>query len=581
MYLEKINSPSHIKKLSVDEMKKLTQEMRDALIFKLSRHGGHCGPNLGFAEATVALHYVFDSPTDKIGFDVSHQTYCHKMLTGRKDGFLYEEHFDDISGYSNPAESEHDFFKVGHTSTSVSLACGLAKARDLKGEKHNVIAVIGDGSLSGGEALEGLSNAAVLGSNIIVIVNDNEMSIAENHGGLYTNLRLLRETEGRAECNMFKALGFDYRYVGEGNSVSRMIDVLREVKDAAKPTLIHVRTLKGKGYKFAEENKEKWHWNVPFDIASGESKVDMSGENYNDITFDFLNEKIKKDKDVVILTAGTPGAFSLTPERRRLLGQNYVDVGIAEEHAVAMASALAKGGCKPVFCVWSSFVQRTYDQLSQDLAINNNPAVILVFAGAISGMDVTHLGSFDIPLISNIPNIVCLAPADKEEYLAMLNWGLEQREHPVVIRVPLEVSSAALPVERDYGALNRYQVVRRGSGVAVLALGSFFGLGRQVVDGLKEHGIDATLINPRYYSGLDRDVLEGLKQDHKIVVTLENGELDGGFGEKIARFYGPTSVKVLNFGADKEFTDRVPVEELYKKYRLTPEQIIAEILKLG
>lgn len=546
-----------------------------------SKVGGHVGPNLGIVETTIALHYVFDSPRDKIVYDVSHQSYPHKILTGRKEGFTTDEGMSKISGYTNPDESEHDFFKVGHTSTSVSLACGLAKARDLKGEKHNVIAVIGDGSLSGGEALEGLSNAAVLGSNIIVIVNDNEMSIAENHGGLYTNLRLLRETEGRAECNMFKALGFDYRYVGEGNSVSRMIDVLREVKDAAKPTLIHVRTLKGKGYKFAEENKEKWHWNVPFDIASGESKVDMSGENYNDITFDFLNEKIKKDKDVVILTAGTPGAFSLTPERRRQLGQNYVDVGIAEEHAVAMASALAKGGCKPVFCVWSSFVQRTYDQLSQDLAINNNPAVILVFAGAISGMDVTHLGSFDIPLISNIPNIVCLAPADKEEYLAMLNWGLEQREHPVVIRVPLEVSSAALPVERDYGALNRYQVVRRGSGVAVLALGSFFGLGRQVVDGLKEHGIDATLINPRYYSGLDRDVLEGLKQDHKIVVTLENGELDGGFGEKIARFYGPTSVKVLNFGADKEFTDRVPVEELYKKYRLTPEQIIAEILKLG
>lgn len=546
-----------------------------------SKVGGHVGPNLGIVETTIALHYVFDSPRDKIVYDVSHQSYPHKILTGRKEGFTTDEGMSKISGYTNPDESEHDFFKVGHTSTSVSLACGLAKARDLKGEKHNVIAVIGDGSLSGGEALEGLSNAAVLGSNIIVIVNDNEMSIAENHGGLYTNLRLLRETEGHAECNMFKALGFDYRYVGEGNSVSRMIDVLREVKDAAKPTLIHVRTLKGKGYKFAEENKEKWHWNVPFDIASGESKVDMSGENYNDITFDFLNEKIKKDKDVVILTAGTPGAFSLTPERRRLLGQNYVDVGIAEEHAVAMASALAKGGCKPVFCVWSSFVQRTYDQLSQDLAINNNPAVILVFAGAISGMDVTHLGSFDIPLISNIPNIVCLAPADKEEYLAMLNWGLEQREHPVVIRVPLEVSSAALPVERDYGALNRYQVVRRGNGVAVLALGSFFGLGRQVVDGLKEHGIDATLINPRYYSGLDRDVLEGLKQDHKIVVTLENGELDGGFGEKIARFYGPTSVKVLNFGADKEFTDRVPVEELYKKYRLTPEQIIAEILKLG
>ena len=580
-YLDSVNSPQDVKKLTTEELEALAGEIRGAILNCDSKVGGHVGPNLGIVETTIALHYVFDSPRDKIVYDVSHQSYPHKILTGRKEGFTTDEGMSKISGYTNPDESEHDFFKVGHTSTSVSLACGLAKARDLKGEKHNVIAVIGDGSLSGGEALEGLSNAAVLGSNIIVIVNDNEMSIAENHGGLYTNLRLLRETEGRAECNMFKALGFDYRYVGEGNSVSRMIDVLREVKDAAKPTLIHVRTLKGKGYKFAEENKEKWHWNVPFDIASGESKVDMSGENYNDITFDFLNEKIKKDKDVVILTAGTPGAFSLTPERRRQLGQNYVDVGIAEEHAVAMASALAKGGCKPVFCVWSSFVQRTYDQLSQDLAINNNPAVILVFAGAISGMDVTHLGSFDIPLISNIPNIVCLAPADKEEYLAMLNWGLEQREHPVVIRVPLEVSSAALPVERDYGALNRYQVVRRGSGVAVLALGSFFGLGRQVVDGLKEHGIDATLINPRYYSGLDRDVLEGLKQDHKIVVTLENGELDGGFGEKIARFYGPTSVKVLNFGADKEFTDRVPVEELYKRYRLTPEQIIAEILKLG
>lgn len=580
-YLDSVNSPQDVKKLTTEELEALAGEIRSAILNRDSKVGGHVGPNLGIVETTIALHYVFDSPRDKIVYDVSHQSYPHKILTGRKEGFTTDEGMSKISGYTNPDESEHDFFKVGHTSTSVSLACGLAKARDLKGEKHNVIAVIGDGSLSGGEALEGLSNAAVLGSNIIVIVNDNEMSIAENHGGLYTNLRLLRETEGRAECNMFKALGFDYRYVGEGNSVSRMIDVLREVKDAAKPTLIHVRTLKGKGYKFAEENKEKWHWNVPFDIASGESKVDMSGENYNDITFDFLNEKIKKDKDVVILTAGTPGAFSLTLERRLQLGQNYVDVGIAEEHAVAMASALAKGGCKPVFCVWSSFVQRTYDQLSQDLAINNNPAVILVFAGAISGMDVTHLGSFDIPLISNIPNIVCLAPADKEEYLAMLNWGLEQREHPVVIRVPLEVSSAALPVERDYGVLNRYQVVRRGSGVAVLALGSFFGLGRQVVDGLKEHGIDATLINPRYYSGLDRDVLEGLKQDHKIVVTLENGELDGGFGEKIARFYGPTSVKVLNFGADKEFTDRVPVEELYKRYRLTPEQIIAEILKLG
>lgn len=580
-YLENINGPEDVKKLTLPQLDILAEEMRSAILNRDSKIGGHVGPNLGIVEAAIALHYVFDSPKDKIIYDVSHQCYPHKLLTGRKDGFLNDAGMTKISGYTNPQESEHDFFVVGHTSTSVSLACGMAKARDLRGEKHNVIAVIGDGSLSGGEALEGFSNAAVLNSNIIIIVNDNEMSIAENHGGLYTNLRLLRQTNGQAKCNMFKALGFDYHYVEDGNSTEKLIQTLSEVKGTNRPTVIHIHTQKGKGYKFAEENKEKWHWNLPFDIQSGEITLDLgNAENYNDITFDFLNNKVQKDKNVVVLTAGTPGAFGLTPDRRKILGQNYVDVGIAEEHAVAMSSALAKGGCKPVYMVWSSFVQRTYDQLSQDLALNNNPAVILVFSGAISGMDATHLGCFDIPLISNIPNIVYLAPTGKEEYLAMLDWGIEQSRHPVVIRVPTEVFYTGGEAAKDYDNLNKSLVVHEGSDVAIMAVGNFFPLGMKTAEKLKENGINATLINPRYLTGLDEDLLNALKKKHNIVVTLESGELDGGFGEKVARFYGADAMKVLNFGARKEFTDRVPAEELYQRYHLTPELIVSDILKI-
>ena len=579
MLLETINSPKDIKKLSLAELQQLAQEIREGILNRDSLIGGHVGPNLGIVETIIALHYVFDTPNDKIVYDVSHQCYPHKMLTGRWKGFFDAEEMRKISGYTNPNESEYDNFIVGHTSTSVSLATGLAKARDLRGEHHKVIALIGDGSLSGGEALEGFSNAAVLNSNILIIVNDNEMSIAENHGGIYTNLRLLRETNGTAECNMFKAWGFEYRYVADGNNQENMIKVLQELKDVKKPTVLHIHTLKGKGYAPAEENKERWHWSLPFDRKTGEITADISGENYSDITYDFLYARHQQDKNMVVISAGTPEAYGLNPERRASFGENYVDVGIAEEQAVAMASALAKGGCRPVFMVYSSFLQRTYDQLSQDLALNNNPAVILVFSAGISGMDATHLGSFDIPLVANIPNIVYLAPTGKEEYLAMLNWGLKQNEHPVVIRVPLAVTKGG-KAEESYGDLNRYQLVKQGSKVAVLALGSFFELGESVVAELKEQGIDATLVNPRYITGVDEKLLNELAKNHQVVATLENGELDGGFGEKIASFYGASKVKVLNFGAKKEFTDRVPYAELMKRYHLTPEQIIADIMNV-
>lgn len=579
MLLETINSPKDIKKLSLAELQQLAQEIREGILNRNSLIGGHVGPNLGIVETIIALHYVFDTPKDKIVYDVSHQCYPHKMLTGRWKGFFDAEEMRKISGYTNPNESEYDNFIVGHTSTSVSLATGLAKARDLRGEHHKVIALIGDGSLSGGEALEGFSNAAVLNSNILIIVNDNEMSIAENHGGIYTNLRLLRETNGTAECNMFKAWGFEYRYVADGNNQENMIKVLQELKDVKKPTVLHIHTLKGKGYAPAEENKERWHWSLPFDRKTGEITADISGENYSDITYDFLYARHQQDKNMVVISAGTPGAYGLNPERRASFGENYIDVGIAEEQAVAMASALAKGGCRPVFMVYSSFLQRTYDQLSQDLALNNNTAVILVFSAGISGMDATHLGSFDIPLVANIPNIVYLAPTGKEEYLAMLNWSLKQNEHPVVIRVPLAVTKGG-KAEENYGDLNRYQLVKQGSKVAVLALGSFFELGESVVAELKEQGIDATLVNPRYITGVDEKLLTELAKNHQVVATLENGELDGGFGEKIASFYGASKVKVLNFGAKKEFTDRVPYAELMKRYHLTPEQIIADIMNV-
>lgn len=576
--IEKINNPADLKNLSLHEMEILSTEIREAILNRNSIVGGHVGPNLGIVETAVALHYVFDSPKDKIVWDVSHQCYPHKILTGRKDGFLTSEGVIRISGYTNQDESEHDLFKIGHTSTSVSFACGLAKARNLKNEKHNVIAVLGDGSLSGGEALEGLSNAAVLNSNIIIILNDNEMSIAENHGGLYTNLRVLRETNGQAECNLFKALGFDYYYVADGNSLKDMIDILTQVKNTNQPTLIHIHTLKGKGYKLAEENKETWHWSMPFNIADGTSKFSFDGENYNDITYNYLHQQIQQDKSIVVVNAGTPGVFGLNKTRRKELGDNYVDVGIAEEHAVAFSSALAKGGCKPVFMVMSSFIQRTYDQLSQDLALNNNPAVILVAWGGISGSDMTHLCTFDIPLISNIPNIVYLSPTSVEEYLSMLDWGLKQNKHPVVIRIPRIVVHSTDSVDSDYDILNTYKIVQSGEKVAIIGAGNFLELGKQVAENIKKQNIVPTLINPRFLTGIDEKCLNDLKEKHQLVVTLEDGELDGGYGEKISRFYGTSDMKVLNYGSFKEFTDRIDVQKLYQKYHLTPDQITNDIL---
>lgn len=581
MYIENIKSPQYVKRLNYEQLNSMCDELRNALLEKLSAHGGHIAPNLGFLEATVALHYVFNSPVDKFVFDVSHQCYVHKMLTGRMEAFTNPEKYDLVSGYTEPSESEHDLFIVGHTSTSVSLACGVAKARDLKGGNYNVIAVIGDGSLSGGEAYEGLNNAAEAGTNMIIVVNDNQMSIAENHGGLYQNLKLLRETNGKAECNFFKSMGFDYVYLNDGNDVEKLIATFKSVKDTKHPVVVHINTLKGHGYKFAEQDKETFHWGMPFDLATGKPKVSYDGENYSDLTAEYLLSEMKKYPEIVGITAGTPTVFGFTPERRKKAGKQFVDVGIAEEHAVALASGIATNGGKPVFGVFSTFIQRAYDQLSQDLAINNSPAVILVFFGSLTSMnDVTHLCFFDIPLICNIPNIVYLAPTSKEEYFAMLNWSMRQHEHPVAIRVPVNgVIASHNPVDSDYSDLNRYQINKKGSKVAIIALGSFYELGEKTADVLHEkYGIDATLINPRYISGIDSEMLDSLKHDHKLVITLEDGVLDGGFGEKITRFYGNSDMKVLNFGGKKEFVDRFDIDEFIRENHLTAELIAEDVM---
>lgn len=582
MYIEKIQSPDDLKKLNIDECIYLAGEIRSTLISKASQFGGHLASNLGVVELTIALHFVFNSPIDQIVFDVSHQCYTHKILTGRSDAFLKEECYKNVSGYTNPDESVHDCFKVGHTATSVSLACGLAKGRDILGGKENIIAVIGDGSLSGGEALEGLDFAgADIKSNLIIIVNDNGMSIAENHGGIYYNLKDLRESNGTCSNNIFTAMGYEYQFVGEGHDIKKLIDVFTKVKDIDHPVVIHVCTVKGKGYKFAEDNQEEYHWTRPFYVSTGEEKNPFNGERYDRIIRDHLIEKMQNDAKVVTIIAAVPDSLSFTKSKRECVKHQFIDVGIAEEHAVALAAGLAKKGTKPVFVTMSTFYQRAYDQISQELCINKCAATLIVVnASVYAANDITHIGIFDIAFMSNIPNLVYLAPTNKQEYLAMLDWSLDQTEHPVAIRAPRNgVYSAKYDVDTNYSQINVYKIDKKGQKVAILALGDFYQLGEQVVRCLHDKcALEATLINPRFITGLDEKLLLDLRQDHEVIVTLEDGILAGGFGQKIASFYGKyKDILVLNYGLRKEFLDRYNVAEVMKANRLMPELIVEDI----
>ena len=591
MYIEKIKSPAFLKGLNLEELNIVADETRQAVLNRVSKHGGHVGPNLGFVEATVALHYVFDAPKDKLVFDVSHQCYPHKVLTGRASGFLGNvDDMNAISGYSSPVECpEYDNFEVGHTSTSISLATGLQKARDIKGTDENIIAIIGDGSLSGGEAFEGLDEASELGTGIIVIVNDNEMSIAENHGGIYKNLRALRESRGTCEHNWFKAWGFEYKYLEEGNNIEKLIEVFKSVKGTDKPTVVHIHTEKGHGYAPAVANKEAWHWGLPFNLEDGSRprKNDVDNipqtapqEDYGTLFSDWMLREMKQDKTLIAVTAGTPAAAGFTVDKRNEAGKQHIDMGIAEEQAAAMISGMAKGGLHPVWTVYSTFIQRTYDQIAQDLCINSNPAVINVVGGGVNSMnDITHICLFDIPMLCSIPGLIYLAPTTCEEYFAMLRWAIQQDQKPVAIRVPSNgVVHTSEPVDTEYGYEPKCKVIHKGKNVAIIAAGSFFQKGENVARLLTEKGINATLVNPRYLNDVDTDTLEGLKTDHQLVVTLEDGCKDGGFGERIASFYGLSDMKVLVGGIKKGLYDRFDVNKLLSDNNLLDEQIVDEIL---
>ena len=593
MYIEKIKSPADLKKLDLKALQTVADETRQAVLNRVSKHGGHVGPNLGFVEATVALHYVFDAPKDKLVFDVSHQSYPHKVLTGRVAGFLGNvDDMNAISGYSSPTECpEYDNFEVGHTSTSISLATGLQKARDIKGTHENIIAIIGDGSLSGGEAFEGLDEASELDTGIIIVVNDNEMSIAENHGGIYKNLRALRESHGSCEHNWFKAWGFEYKYLEEGNDIEKLIEVFKSVKGTEKPTVVHIHTEKGHGYAPAVANKEAWHWGMPFNLEDGSrprrtpdgSIPEVTPcEDYGELFSDWMLREMKQDKSLIAVTAGTPTAAGFTPEKRKQAGEQHIDMGIAEEQAEAMISGMAKGGLHPVWTVYSTFIQRTYDQIAQDICINSNPAVINVMWGGVNSMnDITHICLFDIPMLCSIPGLTYLAPTTCEEYFAMLRWAISQDKKPIAIRVPSNgVHHTSEKVDSEYGHEPKYKVAHHGEKVAIIAEGSFFQKGENVVRLLATKGIDATLINPRYLNAVDAETLDSLKANHQLVVTLEDGSKDGGFGERIASYYGPSSMKVLVGGIKKGLYDRYDVNQLLSDNRLLDEQIVEDIISL-
>ncbi len=584
MIIEKIKSPADLKNLSISELNQVADETRQAILNRVSKHGGHIGPNLGFVEATVALHYVFDAPKDKFVFDVSHQSYPHKVLTGRASGFLGDvDDMNAISGYSSPAESPvYDNFEVGHTSTSVSLATGLQKARDINGTDENIIAIIGDGSLSGSEAFEGLDTASELGTGIIIVVNDNEMSIAENHGGIYKNLSALRQSNGQCEHNWFKAWGFDYKYLEEGNDVEKLIEVFKSVKGTKVPTIVHIHTEKGRGFAPAVEHKEQWHWGMPFNIETGESLFSSDKESYEELFSNWMLGEMHNDKTLIAVTAGTPAAAGFGPEKRLKAGKQHIDMGIAEEQAVAMISGMAKGGLHPVWTVYSTFIQRTYDQIAQDLCINSNPAVINVVGGGVNSMnDITHICLFDIPMLTSIPNLLYLAPTTCEEYFAMLRWAIKQDKMPVALRVPTNgVNHTSEPQPADFSFVPEYKVTKKGSEVAIIAAGSFYQKGENVVRLLADKGIDATLINPRYLSGTDAKTLDALKANHKLVVTLEDGCKDGGFGERIAAYYGTSDMKVMVGGIKKDLYDRFDPQKLLADNRLLDEQIVEDITNI-
>lgn len=581
MKLIDVKSPRDIKNLSIEELEDLARQMREAIINRTSQIGGHVGPNLGVVEIVTAMHYVFDAPTDKLVYDVSHQDFPHKMLTGRAYGYLDPERFHEVGEYTTPPESpDYDIFYAGHTSPALSLSTGLAKARELNNENYHIVTLVGDGSLSGGEALEGLNVGGAIKGNFIMIFNDNQMAIAPNYGAMYKGLENLRETNGTAEPNIFKAFGWDYVYLAEGNDMRSCIEILQKVKDSTRPVVVHIRTQKGEGYVPAEQYREEFHYRDPYVIADGSLKTNDDSVDYDSVLHDFLLRKCREIPNLLIVTSATPEDFGFMAEEREEAGKHFIDVDIAEQTGVAVMAGAARGGAKVVYPIVATFMQRAYDQLIEDWAMDNSPALLPVMSSGVRGIsDMTHLGFWDIPFLTSIPEIVYLAPTNLEEYEAMLEWGLKQNKYKVALRVPTySVEHAEGPVDTDYSDINKFKIEKKGSKVAIIGVGDFFVKARQVADLLKDKGIDATLINPRFVSGVDKELLQSLTATHRVIATLEDGSLEGGFGQRVASTLGAENVKVLNFGLAKKFEDRYHVPELEERNNLLPQQIADKIL---
>ncbi len=615
-YLDKVNSPKDIKDMNVEEMDLLAKDIRKFLVRSISKTGGHLASNLGVVELTLSLHKVFDSPKDKIVWDVGHQSYVHKILTGRKDEFTTLRQFNGLSGFPKENESPHDIFDTGHSSTSISVAEGLACARDIKKEKSNIIAVIGDGSITGGMALEALNHVGYTNTDMTIILNDNEMSIDKNVGGMAKHLssiisnsmthkvknevekilsvapggNLISKTANKVkdniiskfipqECAFFDSIGIKYYGPIDGHNIKELIDILNKVKKKKGPTLVHVITKKGKGYRYAEEAPDKYHGVSKFDIKEG-----IKPSTSQSISAQVGKKLVKmadKDNRVTAVTAAMPSGTGLNLFEKEYPNR-YYDVGIAEQHATTFCAGLAKAGMKPYFAVYSSFLQRAYDQVIHDVCITNKNVTFLIDRAGIVGNDgETHHGMFDLSYLNVIPNIIVMAPKDSKELDLMMDLSLDVNL-PMAIRYPRGNSyelniGEYLPIK-----MGTYEVISQGKDIAILAIGTMVKHSIEAKNILINDNINPTIVNARFLKPIDEKLLHEIFKEYKTIITIEDNVINGGFGSRINKFMVDNNYKsdIINMGLPDEFIQHGNSEDIYEYVGLSPKGIADKIKRL-
>ncbi|MGL5749820.1 MAG: 1-deoxy-D-xylulose-5-phosphate synthase [Paraclostridium sp.] len=615
-YLDKVNSPKDIKNMSTHEMDLLAKDIRKFLVRSVSNTGGHLASNLGVVELTLALHKVFNSPSDKIVWDVGHQAYVHKIITGRKDNFRTLRQFNGLSGFPKENESEHDIFDTGHSSTSISIGAGLACSRDIKGENFSVISVIGDGSITGGMALEALNHIGYVKTKMIVILNDNEMSIDKNVGGMSKHLsslirnskvnrvkdevekilnvapggNLISKTAHKfkdsiisnfipQDCAFFESIGIKYSGPIDGHDIDEIVSALEYANKQDGPVILHVITKKGKGYKFAEQEPHKYHGVSKFDIKIGIQE--SSNKSISSAVGDKLIDLANKDENVVAITAAMPSGTGLN-KFSDTYPSRYYDVGIAEQHAVAFACGLAKNNMKPYFAVYSSFLQRAYDQIIHDMAITNKNVTLLIDRAGLVGNDgETHHGMFDLSYLNSIPNISVMAPKDTKELELMMDLSLEI-DGPIAIRYPRGNSYFLEKGVYEPIKLGQYEVINNGNDVAIFAIGNMVKQSIEAAEILKNKGIQPTIVNARFLKPIDEELINEVLKTHRYVVTIEDNIVTGGFGSRINKFLIDNNYdnKILNIALDEEFIPHGDVNALYDSYGLSVDCIVDKVENL-